>query len=391
MPIIERTRANLRYLQKKYSKKKKNRCLFFCLLRKFYSLEFGRYSKERIYLIMNLGLLISSGMTIINAVESIEKEIKSPLLKKLLKQVRLNLDEGMPLWKALEETNLFNPYAISLVRIGEESGRLSENLKLIAEQSSKDREFKSKIKGALMYPIFVLSLTFILGVLVAWFVLPKLAIVFKQMQVELPFLTKMLIKLGVFLKEYGAIVLPILGLVFFIVIYFLFINNKTKFIGQSILFLMPGLTDFIKDVEIARFTYLLATLLDAGLPITIALDSLHKSTTFPKYKRFYKYLFESIEDGNSFQKTFANYKRINKLLPISVQQLIIAGEQSGNLVEVLTKINQAFERKTEHLTKNFTAILEPILLIIVWIGVVTVALAIIMPIYSLVGNMNTSG
>jgi type II secretory pathway component PulF len=142
------------------------------------------------------------------------------------------------------------------------------------------------------------------------------------------------------------------------------------------------------EVEVARFGYLLGTLLDAGLPVTKAIDSLAGASDVIRYKKFYLALRESIDMGNSFQKSFALYKDINKLVPPPIQQLIISGEQSGNLNKTLIKVGQVLEEKSDTTTKNLTIIMEPILLVIVWAGVVTVAFAVILPIYSLVGGLN---
>src|SRR3989344_6511254 len=102
------------------------------------------------------------------------------------------------------------------------------------------------------------------------------------------------------------------------------------------------------------------------------MDSLCNATQFLQYKRFYGFLRDSIEEGNSLQKSFAKYKQSQRLLPSTVQQLLISGEQSGNLSSTLLRIGDMFEDKTENTTKNLTVVLEPLLLIIVWIGVVSV-------------------
>jgi type II secretory pathway component PulF len=142
------------------------------------------------------------------------------------------------------------------------------------------------------------------------------------------------------------------------------------------------------EVEVARFGYLLGTLLEAGIPITKAIDSLIGASDSIRYKKFYIHMKDSIEMGNSFQKTFASYKNINKLIPQPMQQLVFSGEQSGNLTKTLIKIGQVLEEKSDTTTKNLTIIMEPILLVIVWAGVVSVAFAVILPIYSLVGGIN---
>jgi type II secretory pathway component PulF len=144
------------------------------------------------------------------------------------------------------------------------------------------------------------------------------------------------------------------------------------------------------EVEVARFGYLLGTLLEAGLTVTRAIESLAGASDVIRYKKFYLALRESIDMGNSFQKSFEAYKNIDALIPQPIQQLIISGEQSGNLNKTLIKVGQVLEAKSDTTTKNLTIIMEPILLVIVWAGVVSVAFAVILPIYSLVGGLNNA-
>lgn len=345
-------------------------------------------SKERDHFIENLSMLVLSGMAITEALRSVVKETKDERMKSILVQVMDDIEAGSPIWKAFLETGLFRGYTISLIRLGEESGKLADNLKVIALQEEKDREFKSKVKSALMYPIFVLSLTGFIGIGISWFILPKLAKIFADLKLQLPFITKMLIGFGVFLSKHGLIVVPLGALVIFGIFYIVFIYKKTNIIGEYIIFSIPGIKILMQEIEVARFGYLLGTLLDAGLPVTKAIESLENATETYRYKRFYQALRESIDMGNSFQKSFEQYKKINKIIPQSVQQLVISGEQSGNLVKTLLKVGQVLEAKSDQTTKNLTIIMEPILLVIVWAGVVSVAFAVILPIYSLVGGLN---
>lgn len=340
------------------------------------------------YFIENMSMLISSGMNISDAIDAIGKELRSKKMRRVVAWIADEIEAGSSLSRALERVNLFPDHTVNLIQIGEESGKLSENLILVSEQQKKDRMFRSKVKSALMYPVFVLSLTLIVGIGIAWFILPKLALVFGQLRIDLPTITAWLIASGQFLSEYGNIAVPFFLVFVAFLIYLVFFFPKTKIIGQNILFHLPGTGELIKQVELARFSYLLGTLLEAGLPVTRAVESIEKAATFPRYRKFYAYLKTSIEEGKSFQKSFADYKKLNKLIPVPVQQMIVAGEKSGKLRESLAKINETYESKIETTTKNLTVILEPILLVIVWLGVVAVALAVILPIYSLIGELN---
>lgn len=340
------------------------------------------------YFLENLSLLVGSGMGISDALAGTRADVGSRFMIRVIDRIIADTDAGMPLWAALEASMLFPSHAISLIKIGEETGRLVENLKVIGMEQEKDRLFKSKIRSAMVYPIFVLTLTLVVGTAIAWFILPKLAMVFGQMRLELPWVTKTLLSSGVFLNQHGTVVVPVALVLAAAIIYVLFFLAKTRFLGQKFLFGLPGIKKLIMEIELSRFGFLLGTMLEAGLPITQALSSLVDATPFPDYRNFYRHLERRISDGDSFEKAFASYKNMKRLVPVPVQQLVISGEKSGSLAPTLLKFGAAYEAKTDITTKNLSVILEPIMLVIVWVGVVSVALAVILPIYSLIGGLN---
>ncbi len=343
--------------------------------------------KEKTYFIENLSLLVDSGMNLAQAINSVADDVKSHAFKKVLKKVEGDIADGVPLWQALDRTHLFNDNAISLIRIGEESGKLSDNLNVIAVQENKNRIFRSKIRSAMLYPVFVIAMSVIVGVGIAWFILPKLAVVFDQLRVPLPAVTKVLVSFGAFMNLYGAKAIIATIIFIFLIVYILFINRHTKKIGQRILLSLPGVHKLTQELELARFGYLLGTLLEAGLPIVQSLNALANASPFISYKKFYKQLLIYIEEGNTFERSFVLVKNSRRFIPMPLQQMLIAGEQSGNLSKVLRTIGDNYESKSEVTSKNLSVILEPLLLVIVWVGVVFVALAVILPIYSLIGGI----
>lgn len=344
--------------------------------------------KEISYFLENLSSLLSAGMSITEALNSLKEEARSKILKKIIRKMKENIENGDSLSLALKKTRLFSPHVISLINIGEKSGNLIENLKVIAIEEEKRRKLTSKIRSASMYPIFVLCLTVLIGIGISWFILPRLAGVFNQLDIELPVLTRFLINFGQFLETNGLI--AVIGFIasLILIIYIIFFLKATKIIGEHILFFLPGIKNVFKEAEIARFSYLLGTLLKAGASPTKSFYSLVEASSFIRYQKFYQFMAESIDEGNSFKKSFNSYKKIKKIIPLSVQQLIFAGEKSGTLADTLIKISDNYELKTETSAKNLAVMLEPILLLIVWLGVVMVALAVILPIYSLVGDFN---
>ena len=345
-------------------------------------------SKDRAYFIENLSTLISSGVNISEALNIIHEGLRNEIFKKKILQIKKKIDSGSSFHLALSELKIFSERDISLIKIGENSGNLAENLNILASQHEKDKFFRNKVFSALLYPAIVLFLVLIIGIGMSWFLLPRLALIFSQLDMELPFMTKIMISVGLFIQDYGAIFFPSLIIFFISIFYLLFFNKKYKYIGQSFLFNFFITKKLIKEAELSRFGFVLGTLLNSGFSIIDSLKTLEDSTNFWYYKKIYKHLNEKITEGKSLQESIKSYPKINKYIPLPIQQIIFVSEKSGQLATSLIKIGKKFENKLELTTKNLTIALEPVLLIVVWLGVLFLALAIIMPVYNLIGQIN---
>lgn len=348
-------------------------------------------AKEKEYFVENLVMLTESGMDIVSALEVILGELKIPSMKKTILKLKESVLKGEPISQALEETELFKEHVIALVRLGESSGNFYKNLRVIAVQQRKDRMFQSKLRSAMIYPVFVLSIAAVVGIGVAWFILPNLTNVFRQLNLELPLSTRILVAIGSFLGEHGTVAIPAFLLGLILMLYVMFFASRTKFIGQFLLFHFPGVGTLIKEIELSRLGYIMGTLLEAGVPIVNAITSLTDTASFYVYKKFYGGMREAIESGGTFQAYFASHQKLaSSLLPVAVQQMIITGERSGHLQQIYQRVAEMYEEKTEDTSKNITVLLEPFLLFVVWGGVLGVAMAVILPIYSLIGGLNAT-
>src|SRR3990167_6068434 len=299
--------------------------------------------KDKEFFVENLSMLLASGMDLMSVLVAIQEEFRSKHMKAIAARMAEDIDSGLSLSDTLAKTKMLDPDVLSLVRIGETSGKLDDNLKVIVEQQRKKRMFRSRLRSAMMYPVLIFIITITVGMVIAWFILPRLALVFGNLKLELPWLTQWLIALGEFLGRYGKVVVPLAILVIAVVFYTLFANSRTKFLGQYFLFSIPPIRKLIKEIELAKFGYILGTLLESGVPVVDAIESLEQAEEFPPYRKLYKHLKESVEEGNSFQRSFALYPHAKKYIPISIQHLIAAGEQSGNLSQTLKHTGQQYE------------------------------------------------
>ncbi|MBN1331417.1 type II secretion system F family protein [Candidatus Dojkabacteria bacterium] len=343
---------------------------------------------DKKYFLESLALLVGSGIGIADALDSIRHEVKSSAMRMLIDEMVHDIDGGSNLAEALDKASLFPSYVINLIKIGEESGNLSTNLKVIVDRQEKESDFRSKTMTAFLYPSLILSLTFGLAVFVTWFVLPRLTNIFNSLDIDPPLLTRIFIQIGEFLDTSGDVAVPIFVAAVVSLVFFLFGFSKTKFIGEELLLRFPGVNTLIVETEISRFAFVLGTLLEAGLPIEDALRSLADIKTTRRFSRFYRKLASDIPKGDSFSQSFASIKGLNRIFPRPIQQMIISAEKSAELPGILLKLGEIYEKRLENTTKNLAVMLEPILLVIVWLGVLLLAVAIILPIYSLVGNFN---
>jgi len=344
-------------------------------------------AKEKDVIFENLAMLIGAGLEVSLSLGALAKEIRNKHLKAVILQIKEDIQNGSQLWQAFSVSGLFPEYILALIRVGEESGQLNEKLHIIAEQQKKQRILKSRIKSALSYPILIIILTFVVGLGISWFILPRFVSIFKMMNKDLPVLTKGLVASGEFFATYGVLFVPSFALFMVILFYFMFFFSKTRFIGQWLLAHIPVSKRLLQEVELSRFGYNLGTLIQAGLPLITAISAVVNVTTILSYKKFYTFLHDRIEEGWSFSHCFSAYKNSEKLLPASIQQIIVSGEESASLAQSLVDIGNIYETKTDITAKNLTTLLEPILLIIIGLGIMGVALAIISPIYGLMGNL----
>lgn len=342
--------------------------------------------KVRVSMIQSLAMMMNAGLPLIDALSTLEKEVRNRAAKKIVKRISAAVEAGVPLWRAMQQQYLFTPYEIALVRIGEEAGSLARNLEYLSIQQEKDHALRSKVKMAMIYPTIVMVLMFIIVIGLGMFVLPNLIQVLLSLNADLPATTRAVIYITNMFTEYGTVAIPS-AIAGFIVIALLAKFTSLKVVSQWITFRIPGVGALGRYATIARFGVILGGLLRAGVPLVEALSSLEDVTHVVSYKKFYGKMLEHINQGDSFSKTFEGIRGSRKLLPVSVQQLVVTGEQSGTLSETLLKIADIYEKKAEETAEKLPVILEPMLLLFIGGLVGTIAFSIITPIYGVVGNV----
>lgn len=342
--------------------------------------------KEKTHFIENLAILLNSGLPVIDALRTIEMEIRVKPMKKILTQIIEEVESGIALWRAMDNRNFFSAYALALIRIGEEAGSLSKNMEYLSIQQEKDHALKSKVKMAMIYPSIVLVMTLVITLGLAWFVLPQLVNVLISLNAKLPLVTRIVIWVANYFQKNGAVAVPSVfgGL---LLLFILCTKTRLRGFTQRVVFRFPGIGTMARCATIAQFGVVLGSLLKAGVPMLESIRSMAAVTDTVAYRHFYERLASQIEEGKSFSSAFSTLRESRSLLPISVQQLIITGERSGKVTEMLMRVADIYEKKAEEAAQRLPVVLEPMLLLFMGGLVGTIAFAIIVPIYSVVGSV----
>lgn len=342
--------------------------------------------KHKNAFIENLATMLDAGLPLVDSLRTLHQDTHVRPMKALLKKIVDAVENGSPLWRALADQHCFTPDTIALIRIGEDAGNLAENMQYLAIQQEKDAGLKSKVKMAMIYPTIVMVIMFIIVIGLGMFVLPNLITVLFTLNVPLPLVTRGVVAFTNFFSTYGYIAVPgSVGGVMLIVILVKFTPLRGP--AQWVMFHIPGIGSLAREATIARFGVILGGLLQAGVPLVESLKSLAEVTSIVSYKKFYLQLVEHVSIGDSFGKSFTTIKGTGKLLPLAVQQLITTGERSGALAKILLKVADIYEKKANGTAEKLPVILEPMLLMFIGGLVGTIAFSIIVPIYSIVGNV----
>lgn len=341
--------------------------------------------QERLLFTKHFATMIKAGIPIAEAVETMVEQTSSPYFKKILSSILDDINNGKNLASSLKKfPKTFDQFYVSLIEVGEESGNLVENLEFLAAQLSKDYSLRKKIQGAMLYPGIVLTATVIMGSFISLYVLPKLVDFFNSFDVELPVTTRILIKFSTLMKDYGIFVFAG-AIILLVALRFLLNSKKVKPHWHSIILKLPLIGKLISYGQLARFSRNLGTLVKSGVPIVKGLEITSNTMSNIRFKNDLDKLSKSLSKGKNIGSSME--KQHFSEFPLLVSRMISIGEKTGNLDESLIYLSNYYDDEVDDISKNFSTILEPILLIIIGLVVGFLALSIISPIYQLTGSI----
>ena len=335
---------------------------------------------EKLMFTRNLQVMVSAGLPLPRALETLASQIKSKKFKKALLNINEEIIKGKNFSDSLKaHPDIFSELFQSMIKVGEETGNLEEVLRILSQQIERENELKSKIKGALMYPAVIVSAMIGIGILMLVMVVPKLAETFEELNIELPFTTRMVIGLGNFLAEKWFLVLLIMA-VFFFFFRLALKTKRGKEIIDAITLKIPIISPLIKKTNSAHTIRTLSSLIAAGVPIVSSLNIVAGILGNIHYKTALLQVAEKVKKGEKLSDAMAPYKEI---YPLIVMQMIKVGEETGETSDILAKLAIFFEEEIGYATKNLTSVIEPILMLIVGGAIGFFAVSMIQPMYSM--------
>lgn len=340
--------------------------------------------KEKMTFTRNLSVMVSSGLTISRAVLNLSLQTKNKTFRKMLESVNDDLQAGKTLSEGLAKyPTVFNELFVNMVYVGEVSGNLEQVLDILALQLEKENDLLSKVRGALIYPSVIVVAMIGIGVLMLTYILPKITGTFKEMDVELPATTKIIMAMSDFLRTHA--VLSIVVFVAMIVAIKLFSTTKVGKRFFDFLYLhLPIVGNIIVKVNCARFARIYSSLLKSGVSVVSALTIISKTLSNVYYKDVLDEALLEVQKGVELSKVIGKYERI---FPLLVSQILSVGEETGKTETVLQRLAEFYEEEVSQITKNMSSIIEPILMLFIGGGVGFFAVAMLQPMYSVLENI----
>jgi len=329
-----------------------------------------------------IAIMINAGLSLIDALDILKKQVKKPALRKVIDDITNEIKAGNTFSTALKKYhNLFSNLYISLIRSAEASGKLGEIMLKLSDNLEKEREFKGKIKGALIYPaIIVVGMITVMFVMIT-FVIPKLLNLYKEFNVELPFTTQILIAISSFsIKFWPLMILSIVGGFFLMKKY---LSTKAgKFTFDKLVLQLPVIGNVIKISALVDSTRTLAILIGSGISILEALDIVIGTANNIIYQESFKNIKKKIEKGQSLGASLDE----EGIYPPILVQMTQVGEQTGHLDDTLGRLSKYFEMESELAVKAMTTLIEPAILVFLGLGVGFLVMSVITPIYNLTSS-----
>lgn len=326
-----------------------------------------------------LAIMLNAGLTLVDCFAILEKQITKDAMVGIIQSIQKQILSGDTFSKALQKyPQHFPNIYIALVKSGEASGKMSDILLKLADNLEKQREFQGKVKGALTYPIVVLIGMVSIMFIMVTFVIPKLLNLYKDFNIELPLSTQILIVVSSFLAQFWPLVIMAVFLISGAMSRYIK-TTPGKLVLDTLLLKLPIFGKIVSISSLVDATRTLSILIGAGVSILETLSIIVETTGNSVFKNAFKNIVKEVERGVSLGTAFNN----ENIFPPILVQMVTVGEQTGNLDDTMMRISHYFDLESEVSIKTVTTLIEPLILVLLGIGVGFLVISVITPIYNL--------
>ncbi len=350
----------------------------------FFDFFFGGISfGDVVDMTRQIAIMLNAGLTIIDSLEILKKQITKTRLLKVVESIDAEIKSGNTFSNALKKyPQSFSSLYISLVKSGEASGKLSEILLKLADNLEKEREFKGKLKGAMIYPIIVVTAMIAVMFIMITFVIPQLLNLYKDFNIDLPLTTKILMAVSSLSVRFWPLMIG--GVMVGIYLLKNYLNTKQgKLAYDQLMLQLPVVNNVVKISSLVDTTRTLSILIAAGVSILEGLDIVIETTSNAVFQQAFQSVYKKVEKGQSFGAALDQ----EGIFPPILVQMVIVGEQTGHLDDTLMRLSRYFEMESEIAIKAVTTLIEPAILLFLGLGVGFLVISVITPIYSLTGSI----
>lgn len=336
--------------------------------------------KEKLFFVQHLGIMLKAGISLSIALKTLASQSNNKTFQAALTTISTEVEKGKSFCESLKQfERIFGELFINMIEAGELSGKLENVLEQLYIQMKKQHELTGKVKGALTYPAVIIMAMGGIGVFMMIFVVPKITEMLRSFNAELPLATRILIRISDAIINNGVITLIIL--VISVVAFMKAMRTyKGKFIFQTIVLKFPIISPIIKKINLARFSRTISALLKTDIAIIKSFQITANVLGNLHYRNALLEMGERIKKGGQINEVIKAYP---KLFPPTVAQMIAIGEQTGELDNILQELAGFYESEVDQVMSNLPSIIEPLLILVLGCGIGAMAVAIIMPMYSL--------
>jgi type IV pilus assembly protein PilC len=339
-------------------------------------------AKNRVIFTRQLATLVKAGLPISQALNTSIEQVSDKNFQQTLQKVAASVEGGTSLADSFGQyPEIFNHVYVSLVHAGEESGTLDDALERLADQQEKEQQIVSKIRGALIYPALVLGTIIAVVIFMFVSVLPQIVGLYDELKKPLPWLTQIMFAITQAMINYWYVFLLLfVAIIFGTRAYIKTPNGRANF--DRLKMNVPIFGKLFKKVYMARFSRTLASLVNSGVPLLEALSISSDAVNNVVLKTEITDAASQVKNGTSLSKSLADAKHFLPLVP----QMIKVGEESGALGGMLDKVASFYEDEVDQTVKNLSTVIEPVMMIILGVMVMLIIVAVLYPVYGLVGG-----